>query len=67
MTTGNGIVHMNKCHRTGLEVREIQASAKVCPGEVFAAHFIMPISGNAALFFLHAESLSMFRLYYNQL
>lgn len=56
MSTANGIVHINKRCRTGLEVREIQASAEVCPGGAFATAFIMTISGNAALFFLRAES-----------
>lgn len=51
MSTANGIVHINKRCRTGLEVKEIQASAEVCPGGAFATAFIMTISGNAALFF----------------
>lgn len=50
MSTSNGIVHINKRCRTGLEVREIWASTEVfCPGEVFAADFIMTTSGNTGL------------------
>lgn len=67
MSTANGIVHVNKCSRTGLEVREIQASAEVCPGEVFAADFTMTISGNATLGFYVLKVLCMFRIYYKQL
>lgn len=67
MSTANGIVHINKGCRTGLEVREIQASAEVCPGEVFAADFTMTISGNAALRFYVLKVLCMFRMHYEQL
>lgn len=67
MSSANGIVHINKCCRTGLEVREIQASAEVCPGEVFAADCTMTISGNADLGFYVLKVLRMFIIYYKQL
>lgn len=67
MSSANGIVHINKCCRTGLEVREIQASAEVYPGEVFAAAFTMTISGNADLGFYVLKILCMFKMYYKQL
>lgn len=70
MSTSNGIVHINKRCRTGLEVGEIWAGAEVCPGEVFAADFIMTTSGNTGLlffvvFFYMLKALCMFRICYN--